>query len=99
MKQHDFVQLTTAIDSLSPCRRHQLIERLQHPKVIPAIIEHLEQRLKSKLRCSKCNHDQIYRWGTLKGLQRYRCRGYTNTFTALTNTPLACLRKRELWME
>tara|TARA_R110001583_G_C5552015_1_gene400397 strand:- start:3 stop:974 length:972 start_codon:yes stop_codon:yes gene_type:complete len=99
MKQHDFDQLTIAIGSLSPCQRHQLIERLQHPGAIPAIIEHLEQQLQSQLKCPKCKHDQIYRWGTLKGVQRYRCRECTKTFTALTDTPLAGLRKREQWME
>ncbi|WP_177313710.1 IS1595 family transposase [Marinobacter gelidimuriae] len=91
--------MTAVIDSLSPCQRHQLLEHLQHPKAIPAIIEHLEQRLQSQLKCPTCNHDKVYRWGILKGLQRYRCRGCTKTFTALTGTPLACLRKRELWME
>ncbi len=99
MKQDDFDQLATAIDALSPNQRHQLLERLLHPETIPAIVAHLEQHLQSNLRCPKCSHDQIHRWGTLKGLQRYRCRGCHKTFTALTDTPLARLRKRELWME
>ena len=99
MKQNDFDQLTTAVDSLSPSQRHQLLERLQHPETIPAIVEYLEHHLQSHLQCPKCSHDQIHRWGTLKGLQRYRCRGCHKTFTALTDTPLARLRKRELWME
>lgn len=99
MKQDEFDQLTTAIESLSPSQRHQLVERLQHPEAIPAIIEHLEQQLQCQLRCPHCDHDQIYRWGTLKGIQRYRCRSCQKTFTALTGTPLAHLHKRELWME
>jgi transposase-like protein len=99
MKQVDFNQLAIAIDSLSPCQRHLLLERLQHPDAIPAIIEHLEQQLQSDLKCPKCNHDQIHCWGTLKELQRYRCRACHKTFTALTGTPLARLRKREFWME
>jgi transposase-like protein len=99
MKQDDFNHLSTAIESLSPCQRSQLLERLQHPDAIPDIIEHLEQQLQSHLKCPKCSHDQIHRWGTLKGLQRYRCRGCHKTFTALTDTPLTRLRKRDLWME
>jgi transposase-like protein len=99
MKQDDFDQLNISIDALSPSQRHQLLEKLQHPETIPAIIEHLEQQLQSHLKCPKCDHDQIHRWGTLKGLQRYRCRGCHKTFTALTNTPLSRLRKRELWMD
>jgi transposase-like protein len=99
MKQNDFDQLNTVVDSLSPSQRHQLLERLQHPETIPAIVEFLEQHLQSHLQCPKCSHEQILRWGTIKGLQRYRCRGCHKTFTALTGTPLARLRKRELWME
>ncbi|MFC6674138.1 transposase-like zinc-binding domain-containing protein [Marinobacterium aestuariivivens] len=72
---------------------------MQAPEAIPAIIEHLEQQLQSQLRCPYCDHDQIYRWGTLKGIQRYRCRSCQKTFTALTGTPLAHLHKRELRME
>jgi hypothetical protein len=51
MKQVDFNQLAAAIDSLSPCQRHLLLERLQHPDAIPVIIEHLKQQLQSDLKC------------------------------------------------
>jgi hypothetical protein len=61
MKQIDFNQLSIAIDSLRPCQRHLLLERLQHPDAIPAIIEHLEHQLQSDLRCPKCNHGHINR--------------------------------------
>ena len=79
MKQVDFNQLVIAIDSLSPGQRQLFLERLQHPDAIPAIIEHLEQQLQSDLRSPKCNHNQIHRWGTLKELQRYRCKACHKT--------------------
>jgi len=37
------------------------------------------------------------RWGHRQGLQRFRCRGCGRTFNALSGTPLARLRKKELW--
>lgn len=98
MKQ-DLDQLATAIEALSPAQRRQLLEKLQHPDTLPDIIEHLDQQLKANLKCPRCEHEQIYRWGSDNGLQRYRCRGCHKTFTALTGTPLAQLHKRQLWME
>jgi len=99
MNQEQFTQLSTVINSLSPSQRHQLLDRLQHPEAIPDILEHLEQNLQSHLQCPKCSHKAIHRWGTFKGMQRYRCCGCRKTFTALTGTPLTWLRNRDRWME
>jgi len=98
MKQRLFSELVAAVDLLSPTQRHRLLEQLQHPQEIPDIIEHLDQRLRSNLQCPHCSHTRIYRWGTVKSLQRYRCRGCLKTFTALTHTPLSRLHKRETWL-
>ncbi len=48
--------------------------------------------------CPHCGHKELYKHGMCSGLQRYRCKSCGKTFNALTNTPLAHLRKKELWL-
>ena len=48
--------------------------------------------------CPKCQAVHVVRNGQAHGLQRYKCRSCTVTFNALTGTPLARLRYRELWL-
>jgi transposase-like protein len=38
-------------------------------------------------------------WGRSHGLSRFRCKSYGRTFNALTNTPMAHLRKKERWLD
>ncbi len=49
--------------------------------------------------CPYCGGDDVYRWGTVSGKPRYRCKGCQKTFNALTGTPLAHLRYRERWQD
>ena len=48
--------------------------------------------------CPHCSCAKFYRHGYTSGLQRYRCFQCLRTFTALTGTPFAFLRKRERWL-
>lgn len=47
--------------------------------------------------CRHCHSKHYYRWGYESGIQRYKCRSCGRTYNALTNTPLASLRKKEQW--
>lgn len=49
--------------------------------------------------CPHCGSIKLNKWGMSAGLQRYRCKEpqCQKTFNALTKTPLARLRKRNLW--
>ena len=47
---------------------------------------------------SRADQDHLRPWGQSHGLARWRCRACRRTFNALTATPLAHLRKRELWL-
>ena len=49
--------------------------------------------------CPHCESNHVYRHGKSDGLQRYRCVDCRKTYNALTNTPLARLRKKELWLQ
>jgi transposase-like protein len=48
--------------------------------------------------CPHCGSWHVVRNGQARGLQRYKCRGCTRTFNALTGTPLARLRYRDRWL-
>jgi len=48
--------------------------------------------------CPHCGCARRHRSGHASGLQRFRCLGCRRSYNALTGTPLARLRKRELWL-
>jgi len=99
MHTTDFTTLLLQLDALTPVQRQTALDHLQHPPSLPVIISRLEQQLQQNFHCPHCQHASAVRWGTLKGMQRYRCRQCRRTFTALTGTPLARLRKREQWLD
>ena len=41
----------------------------------------------------------MQRWGRNGGVQRFRCTACSRSFNALTGTPLARLRRRDLWLD
>jgi transposase-like protein len=49
--------------------------------------------------CPHCASCEIIAWGRASGLSRFRCKSCGRTFTALTKTPLAHLRKKERWLD
>jgi transposase-like protein len=48
------------------------------------------------VRCPRCSSERTQRWGGFAGRQRYRCRGCRRTFSDLTGTPAAYLKKTDL---
>jgi len=48
--------------------------------------------------CPHCQCSRVHRCGEASGLQRWRCLACRHSYNALTGTPLARLRKRELWL-
>ena len=54
-------------------------------------------RFTNGIRCPRCNCDRVQRWGQFLGRQRYRCRGCGRTFSDLTGTPAAYIKKLRLW--
>lgn len=63
-----------------------------------ASIADIEARFAAGPCCPHCQSDDIVRWGSANRLRRYRCKACEVTFNALTQTPLAQLHKRELWI-
>lgn len=56
-----------------------------------------EPRPSSGPACPRCGSGHVHKWGLLHGRQRYRCKSCTRTFTELTGTPLAHLKRQEQW--
>lgn len=54
-----------------------------------------EARFSNGLRCPHCGDTRVQRWGTFADRQRYRCHGCRRTFSDLTLTPAAYLKKLE----
>jgi len=48
--------------------------------------------------CPHCHSGHTVRWGTARGVPRYRCKSCKHTFNVLTNTPLAHLRYKKRWL-
>ena len=63
------------------------------------ICDLIESRLERNPVCPHCSGRELQKFGKSCGLQRYRCKECGRTFNALTGTPLAKLRKKELWLK
>jgi transposase-like protein len=99
MKREEFQALTAEVDKLTPHQRKLLTQRLSKLENVQAVNALIESRVEAVPLCPKCGHNQIARWGSASGLQRYRCAACKSTFNALTGTPLARLRKKDKWLE
>jgi|GEM_PF-1443732 len=58
----------------------------------------LNERVAASSSCPRCGSPRVQRWGKIQGVQRLRCRACARTFNPLTGTPLARLRRRDLWL-
>jgi transposase-like protein len=65
---------------------------------IGAVLAVLNKAKDSLHVCLYCRGSRVQRWGHSGGVQRFRCRTCTRSFNALTSTPLARLRRRDLWL-
>ena len=99
MRTKEFQVLAEGLEKLTPHQRTLLTERLQRIGHVQAVHSLVERRALTTPVCPKCGHDEIARWGSASGLQRYRCAACKATFNALTGTPLARLRHKDKWLE
>jgi transposase-like protein len=49
--------------------------------------------------CPHCAGHEVVGWGRSHGLLRFRCKSCGRTFNALTQTPMAHLRKKDRWLD
>lgn len=100
MKQKEFSSIIKRLDSLTHRQVCLLIDRADdviHKDSTTKLID--QCKAESVIACPHCGSKKVGKWGMASGLQRYRCKDEKciKTFNALTKTPLARLRKKELW--
>jgi transposase-like protein len=84
---------------LTRLQRAQLIAALRPSIGLDSVCETIEHARPAPLCCPDCGNSRHYRHGIVRGLQRYRCRACSRTFSALSGTPLARLRHRAKWLD
>ena len=58
-----------------------------------------DARFATGVRCARCDAPRVARWGSFAGRQRYRCGECKRTFSDLTGTPAAHIKKLHLWSD
>ena len=99
MDARRFQRLLCEVAELSASQRAALFKVLRGVGEGAQAIAIAESRRSAGEPCPHCSHEHVQPWGQSNGLQRWRCKSCRKTFNALTGTPLAGLRKRELWLE
>ena len=97
MEREAFQAWLAEADGLSPRQREEAERVLAEPASLAAVVALLEARIDEARRCPHCSAEGAVIRGRSNGLRRYCCKGCGKTFNALTGTPLARLRKKELW--
>ncbi len=64
-----------------------------------AVLAALNEPARAPAACPSCGGDRLQRWGFSGGLQRFRCVACHRCCNPLTGTPLARLRRRDLWLD
>lgn len=89
------------IEGVSPLDHdelHSLEKAIEGMNDYEKVSRIIEENLEQDRICPHCLSHNAYRHGKSAGLQRYKCNECHKTFNALTQTPLARLRKKELWL-
>lgn len=97
MEGGEFQAWLAEADGLSARQREEAARVLAEPASLASVLALLEARIGETRCCAHCATEGAVIRGRSNGLKRYRCGGCGRTFNALTGTPLARLRKKELW--
>ena len=98
MRTREMSRLMNSTAKLTSVQRAVLLAHLQVGEQRDRAAAVVQQRLPDRPVCPKCGATRVVRNGQADGLQRYKCRGCSVTFNALTGTPLARLRHRQRWL-
>ena len=95
MHNKTFFKLLDQLKKLTPSQKEKLQSTLHHAdseEKVSTVIDTVGS-------CPHCTSENYQKWGVRSSLQRYRCNHCHKTFNALTGTPLARLRHKEVWMD
>ena len=70
---------------------------IDHSDSMSSICDTVQNAFDQDAKCPHCGSEAIVKNGFRSGLTRYRCKCCRKSFNALTGTPFARLRKKELW--
>jgi len=87
-----------ALPSLNHKERVLINSKLSLIDDISKVCDLIEKVQEETPCCPHCHATKISKHGIRNNLQRYKCKSCHRTFNALTNTPLARLRKKEYWL-
>lgn len=97
MRKREMQKLKAMLAKLTFGQHQDLLEELAAKHGALASVGIIEQA-EHLHHCPHCGGDRQVRNGSASGLQRYKCRGCSRTFNALTGTPLARLRQKSKWL-
>jgi len=95
MKNRAFSKLLEQLKILTPFQKEKLQSSLDHHNAMDTISDVID----TAQSCPYCSSQSHQKWGMRSGLQRYRCNTCERTYNALTGTPLARLRHKEVWAD
>ncbi len=98
MRKPELNRITAALRQLTPVQRKVVAAELAALDAQPVSTVVVESRFACGAVCPHCASEHVIRHGHANGLQRYRCRECSKTFSALTGTPLNRLHKRGKWL-
>jgi transposase-like protein len=99
MRKFELNRITAALRKLTPDQRKRVATVLASLDAQPISTTIVEGRFSGGVRCPHCESGRVIRNGHANGLQRYRCRECSKTYSALTGTPLNRLHKRGKWLD
>jgi transposase-like protein len=99
MRKAELNRITAALRKLTPEQRKRVAAELASLDAQPVSTVIIEGRFASGATCPHCESAHVIRNGHANGLQRYRCRACSKTFSALTGSPLNRLHKRGKWLD
>ena len=103
MRSTEFQRLVGQVARLSRRQRDALRERLalasDAAETASGVVAVLNARVAERPPCPRCGSPKVHRWGKVEGVQRLRCCACRRTFNPLSCTPLARLRRRDLWFD
>lgn len=95
MENRAFARLLKQLRRLTPSQKGKLESTLHQEGAMDIVTTAIEE----PQHCPHCGSETYQKWGVRSGLQRYRCNSCKKTYNALTGTPLARLRHKEVWAD
>jgi len=92
-------QVMVGVATLTRRQRDRLLQLLVPLQRREETVALIESATEDNRACPRCGSRRHHRHGHASGMQRFRCRDCGRTFNALSGTPLARLRKKELWVD